>query len=434
MAELFFASRPWSLPASLVPCFLAGLVSCTWGGEISRVAYASACVCVVHLASNLLNTLLDFRAGLDTAASSGDRALVDARVSQTAVVLATGALFCVGGAGLVHIAWPYGGTFVPLAYAGVAIGLAYSAPHPFSLKALAGGDIGIFLAFGPLVSVAVAIVAHAPDNLPDICREQSLLAPFYCVNAFAPEVLPWSCAVGLLTVQILHANNVRDLHTDRAGGVTTVAGLLGYERSRAYFSFNFFVALLLSGMGVILHNANVWQGEEDSSAYAFLYNGAVALSSRAIGSAAAFAPLSDTERTITIGVASALVLYLGLSPCTQLLQERLDQKLLQSLPEACAAFQLPWLFMLIFSCEALVPGLPHMARLVAFVAVTALCLFIVQPRMQAENESADFRTREFVDVEEIGVATEETKQRATSPANKPARVKVGMKRARASAN
>jgi 1,4-dihydroxy-2-naphthoate octaprenyltransferase len=436
MSSLLIASRPWSLPASLVPCFLAGLVSCTFGGDVSRVAAAAACVCAVHLASNLLNTLLDFRAGLDTAATSGDRALVDARVSQTAVLLASSALFCAGGAGLVRIAWPYGATLLPLAYAGVAIGLAYSAPHPFSLKALAGGDAGIFLAFGPLVSVAVAVVAHAPGDLPEVCGQPSLLAPFACVNAFAPELLPWSCAAGLLTVQILHANNVRDLRTDRAGGVTTVAGLLGYSRSRAYFAVNFLAALLLSGAGVILHNANVWRGDDDASAYAFLYSGAAELFSRTNGSAAAFAPLSDTERTVTIGVASALVLYLGLSPCTQLLQERLDQKLLRSLPEACAAFQLPWLFMLIFSCEALVPGLPHMARLVVFVAVTALCLFVVQPRLQAENESAEFRASEFVEVEEgagSGGVVEGIREQSPSPETKPVvRTKAGVKRARAS--
>ena len=53
--------------------------------------------------------------------------------------------------------------------------------------------------------------------------------------------------MSLFVVGILHANNWRDIQSDRAGGIQTMASLLGDSASESYYTF-----LLLSPFAIIL--------------------------------------------------------------------------------------------------------------------------------------------------------------------------------------
>jgi len=55
---------------------------------------------------------------------------------------------------------------------------------------------------------------------------------FVQTQRIAPEVIWISVPVGLLVAAILHANNMRDLDTDRVNKKRTLANLLGREASR----------------------------------------------------------------------------------------------------------------------------------------------------------------------------------------------------------
>lgn len=117
-------------------------------------------------------------------------------------------------AGLV-VALPIGVPLLTVSAAGVALALFYTA-DPLSLKYMGLGDICIFFAFGPLLMCGMSMAATASPT-PDAL------------------VVLMSIPMGLLTVAIVHANNTRDISSDRAAGAHTLAMSLGFERSRVVY-------------------------------------------------------------------------------------------------------------------------------------------------------------------------------------------------------
>eukprot|EP01079_Euglenida_sp_SAG-EU17-18_P003123 gene3123-3661_t len=74
------ATRPWSVPASLVPVAVAG--AALWrfhGTRLLTVDFLLVVlgVLLVHLAGNLVNTFYDYKKGFDTDRHADDRTLVD---------------------------------------------------------------------------------------------------------------------------------------------------------------------------------------------------------------------------------------------------------------------------------------------------------------------------------------------------------------------
>jgi len=96
--------------------------------------------------------------------------------------------------------------------AGAAISILYTA-GPLSFKRFGLGDLAIFLNFGPLLfaGISLATCGHLSN-----------------------DVLYYSVPYGLLTVDILHINNERDIEIDTKGGVFTFARFLGRDLSYVY--------------------------------------------------------------------------------------------------------------------------------------------------------------------------------------------------------
>jgi len=119
-------------------------------------------VAALHLASNLLNDYYDAK-GSDpinvrlTPFSGGSRAIPDHGLRPAAVLAMALFLFALGlacGAWLVLSGRPL---VALLGLMGLAAGWAYSAP-PLQLMARGWGEILIFLAFGPLITLGTAYV------------------------------------------------------------------------------------------------------------------------------------------------------------------------------------------------------------------------------------------------------------------------------------
>ncbi|CAE7895506.1 ubiad1, partial [Symbiodinium sp. KB8] len=158
-----------------------------------------------HAAGNLVNTWVDHKSGLDTPSRADDRSLVDGIVSPNTVAGLAIACLTVAGAVCGYYVEVRGvATFLPVAAAGIAIGVFYTA-KPISLKYNGLGDMAVFTAFGPLVmaGASLAMVGRVPAS-----------------------VLTLSLGVGLLTTGILHANNTRDIAVDAAAGATSCAVVL----------------------------------------------------------------------------------------------------------------------------------------------------------------------------------------------------------------
>ena len=214
----FLALRPFSFTASLVPAIFGSLlpfaVPAAANGTPLRfdaVGFALVALgCVaVHAASNLINDVFDFRRGVDRPDNFGrvnplvQRTMRPEHVSVEAAAMLALAAAC--GLALIERAGAARGPLVALVVFGVLSAAFYTAP-PLALKNRAIGDLQVLLSFALLMIFGAAYVqSHALSWVPLV------------------DALP----IGLLVVDILHINNLRDIDTDRAAGVRTLAIALG---------------------------------------------------------------------------------------------------------------------------------------------------------------------------------------------------------------
>jgi len=100
---------------------------------------------------------------------------------------------------------------IPIGLAGLLIGFLYSYPPSIAFKYNALGELSVFIAFGPLM----------------------FLGAFYAATGVVDlSALTVSVPLGILIALVLLANNIRDIETDKASGIKTIAVVLGYNGSR----------------------------------------------------------------------------------------------------------------------------------------------------------------------------------------------------------
>ncbi len=164
----------------------------------------------VHAASNLVNDFFDYRSGVDKPDNFGAvNVLVRKLMTPLDVSIEAAAAFALAGCCGLYLAlqagpaaqWP----LVALIVFGALSAYFYTAP-PFAFKNRGFGDVQVMLSFALLM----------------------VFGAFY-VQTKTLSWLPLIAAlpIGLLVVDILHINNLRDLATDRAAGITTLAIALG---------------------------------------------------------------------------------------------------------------------------------------------------------------------------------------------------------------
>jgi len=205
------ATRPWSFPASLVPMLVGGALA-QRAGEFQGGLLVLTLLggLLFHVGANLFNTYFDFRRGVDSALDADDRTLVDS-ILRPPEVLAAGLASFALGAGIGGIlVWQDGLGLLALGGVGLALALFYTA-DPLGYKYKALGDLGIFVAFGPLLVLGA-----------------------YMVQTEGVALLPllFAVPIGMTIDAILHANNLRDVQADRRSGARTLAQLLGDDASR----------------------------------------------------------------------------------------------------------------------------------------------------------------------------------------------------------
>ena len=162
---------------------------------------------------------------MDVKETADDRGLVDGHVDASGVFNLAMALFAVGASVGCYFTLSHGTAVLSVVVPAILIAFFYTA-DPFSLKARGLGDVAIFLCFGPMLAAGVAIVVAGGVS-------------FY--------VISFSVPVGILTVAILHVNNIRDIEADKKAGLVTLAIILGRRDSiKVYF------ALLAAAYGLVM--------------------------------------------------------------------------------------------------------------------------------------------------------------------------------------
>lgn len=232
------STRPWSIPASLVPGALAAALSFNPSRGIGGVIDASLavmCGLLAHVGANCVNTYFDFKSGLDRPSTSDDRALVDGLVSERTLIVSAVVCYLLSLSISVRFVLLLGSTMGYLILFGMLLSIFYTA-SPLSLKHMGLGDLVIFICFGPLLMTSVAAATSLSSSvIPSL------------------PVLLMSLPVGLLTVNILHANNTRDIKTDAAGGAKTLAGVIGYKNSYVLYVVYVCISYPLTALALSAH-------------------------------------------------------------------------------------------------------------------------------------------------------------------------------------
>jgi len=221
------AARPWALPASTMPVVFGTALAVVVGGarfSPLRFLWAILTMMALHSAANMLSDVFDFRRGLDRDVTPVSGAIVRGWLTDKQVFRASIALFALGTASGLLIAWVTGKSLFIVGGAGVAVGAFYTL-----LKARALGDLAVFLNFGLLGAAGAWIVQ---------------------TKSFSWLPVLWTVPMALLVSAILHANNWRDIPSDGERRVTTVAGLLGDRGSFVYYGCLVFGPFLID-MGFV---------------------------------------------------------------------------------------------------------------------------------------------------------------------------------------
>jgi len=229
------AARTFALPASIMPVVFGTTAAATQGGAAFHPGlFAAALLAMVllHTGANMLSDVTDFRKGLDREATPASGSIVrgllsDAQVRRGAILLlVAGSAIGLGLA--LRIGWP----LFWIGVIGVAIGIGYTLGPALKYRAL--GDLAVFLDFGILGALgAWTVQTGQPSWRPAL----------------------WAVPMSLLVIGILHANNWRDIATDRErAGIRTVASLLGDRGSLLYYGAlvfgPFIIVTALAAVGI----------------------------------------------------------------------------------------------------------------------------------------------------------------------------------------
>ena len=160
------ATRPWSFPASTMPVFVTMMYLWSKGIEVNWWLGIMALVNIVlvHAAGNVWSDYHDYKRGVDAPDTYGVRILTDKQFTPKEVY-----------------------TLSPLKYAAL-------------------GDLVIMACYALLPMLGTT---------------------FICSGNIVPQVLWLAVPVGSITVAILHANNARDIETDKRAHISTFAMLTG---------------------------------------------------------------------------------------------------------------------------------------------------------------------------------------------------------------
>lgn len=222
----WIACRPFALPASTIAVIFGGVLALTVEGlDFNWFLFILSLIgiAVLHTGSNLLNDVYDYKHGIDQQVNPVSGGVIRGWISHKEGLLA-GWLFLILGSliGIVIVIQTSMLVFW-IGLLGVTIGILYTwGPAPLKFNAL--GDLAVFLNFGLLGSLGAWTVQ---------------------TGYLDPKPVIWAVPISLLVVAILHANNWRDIQTDKASGIKTIAALIGDGASNFYYQLLLMLPFLI---------------------------------------------------------------------------------------------------------------------------------------------------------------------------------------------
>jgi 1,4-dihydroxy-2-naphthoate octaprenyltransferase len=207
--------RPWSYTAAVIPVLLGASIAAYQGFvDLWLLALALIGSVAIQAGTNLVNEYYDDRKGIDKAQPFGTGGALQRGELQPQHVLAAGiAAFAIGSAIGLYLVSMTGPFIFWLGLFSVLAGFFYTA-GPFALAYVGLGELAVFIFMGPVMVVGSYYLQARTVTLPVVLA---------------------SLPIGFLVAAILHANNLRDLETDRQFGKRTLATILGRQGARVEY-------------------------------------------------------------------------------------------------------------------------------------------------------------------------------------------------------
>ena len=227
----FLAARPWSFVMTVVSASLAYIIAVSDGLNplVGLPLYLLTLLGLIifHAATNMANDYFDVKHGVDRVGAPTTRyrphplitGQIDKRSFATVIAILYVMVFLIAG----YLAMLRGPFIIALALTGFFFSLFYTS-DPISFKYKAFGEPAVFLVWGPLMVGG---------------------AYYVMMGVLSPKPLLASIPIGLLVAMVLLANNIRDIDYDGSVGITTLATLLGRERSVELYRWTIISVYLL---------------------------------------------------------------------------------------------------------------------------------------------------------------------------------------------
>lgn len=243
MNNWILATRPWSLPASFVPALIAFAYAfwsvksgitypggmgwheplSSWSVPSWLLGIFAVCGAVIfQIAGNLISDYYDFNHGVDRAGTFGSSRMLVNGVFTPRQILNFGLTALAIGIFIGMLTFLFAGPHILwIGSLGVTGTYFY-----YILKYHALGDLCIFIIFGILVPLGVT---------------------YSMMSTLDWHIVAVTTPIGLLIVNILHANNTRDIRDDGKASITTQAMLLGLKCSK----YKYVVYTILAYAGIL---------------------------------------------------------------------------------------------------------------------------------------------------------------------------------------
>lgn len=229
------AARPRTLTATYVPLGAAAVIALDQGVfDLARFLLSLIGALLLQVAANLINEYADYQRGAEDLKQSGQGMILKNQLLTPREIL-IGAIFTVLAGALIglFLLFQSGPLLLWIGLGGVLVVIMYTAgPFPLAYNGL--GEIAVFIFMGPLMVLGA-----------------------YYVMAVRFDITPVlvGIPIGFMVAAILHANNIRDIDSDRAVNKRTLAVLLGIEGARIEYLVlvggAYVMVALMIGFGVM---------------------------------------------------------------------------------------------------------------------------------------------------------------------------------------
>jgi 1,4-dihydroxy-2-naphthoate octaprenyltransferase len=201
------AIRAPSLSAAAIPVLLGVAVAAHAGFfSAGRMILALVGAMAIQAGTNLINDYYDYRSGADSSESLGPSMVIQRGLLSAEQVWRGGIVaFAIGAALGLWLVYLCGWPILAIGVVSIAAGYFYTA-SPVALAYVGLGELTVFIFMGPAI----------------------VLGAYYVMALEFSRAALWaSLPLGFLVAGILHANNIRDIESDRMHHKRTLATILG---------------------------------------------------------------------------------------------------------------------------------------------------------------------------------------------------------------